>query len=1549
MPGINFVMWGLTFARLKRVSWVLTLCICGLQIGCSGNKSSSGSAPSGLTYPQSSIAATVGTAITTDTPTVTGTVTSYAVTPALPAGLSLSASTGAISGTPTAASAQSSYAVKAANANGSTTATVQITVNAAAAAPASLTYSTATIAAIDGLAITTDTPTVTGTVTSWSVTPQLPSGLSLNSATGAIGGTPSEVVSPSTYTVTAANAGGSTTAVIQVGVVASSVNQAVHATFVSGHQSFHAALNYTYTPLNFALPNTSPLKSALAQALQSHVHAVRPAGQTAPATAQTVSYNDDLGLYQTAMVQNGNTAAINYYSDAAATMPAGATTLTFPDGVTAGNYSASSFPITLPITQNVTAGKIPCTGAGTIVLLDASGKNTIQGSLNLTKIGLTVTADIALDDAMNVTGSGTISENGETITVSGMTGPFDGNIAGSAVLTPQNYTGTANISITAATFSAIFATPNGVATCSSANDTLTIQYPGGSTETLSDPNDTQPNAPPSTSNSGPSQLSYALATINATVGQVLINDTPTVTGSVAAWTITPTLPAGLSLDPTSGIISGTPTAVSATTGYVITATNASGFTQGTVQITVAALSAPSGLSYSSPTIAATVGIAISNDTPTITGSVTSWSIAPALPAGLAIDASSGVISGTPTAVSAQTTYTITATNASGSATATVQIAVSPAAGGPGSITYPATNIVVNMDQAITPDMATLSGDLGGLGITPNLPYGMTFDPTTGAISGAPITQMPATTYYISAQLAAVTATVQITVNEGPIQGIAAQDAVLTGSTLNLASFPSTTAQSEQWSLVNQTSGGTITSGVSSNLIDYSASTTPGTYQLSVTAQGSGNATTYSRTLHVVNQQFLKDPASSFDRGTPTYSVLANGTILFVGNSDVSIATSTNSTELFDPISTTFSAAATMNVPRGSGQAQVTLANGKVLVCGGLSELANRYGVFFASAALSESEIYDPAANTWANVAHMNAARSGHTLTLLQNGKVLAAGGQDANGNAQSTAEIYDPVANTWTSVASLNTARYSHTATLLNDGTVLVTGGPDNSAEVYNVTANTWTSAGTLQAYGSGYTTTLLSTGKVLVTGGEDSQVDLLQSTQIYDPVAKTWSNAAPMSVTRIFHSATLLSNGKVLIAGGQGVGGGYGLYASAAIYDPVANTWTDVASLNAPRFHHLALPLANGNVVVAYGSALDGSGIGAGPGEVSAETYAPTANTWTATGMTAQSGFSAATLANGQVLLSGGASPSGLTNMAQLFNPATNSWSIAASLLTARENHTSTLLQNGKMLIVGGDTAGPVLASVELYDPSANTWTAAASLTTGRTNHTATLLASGKVLVAGGVDSSGNMVPTAEVYDPQANTWSPAGSLINPRYGDTATLLTSGKVLLVGGVNGVSSGGLLVPLGTTELYDPSANTWTAAAAMPTAVYQHTATLLSDGTVMIAGGASAGYTITNGVMLYTPASNSWSQLSPMNYLRAQHAATLLPSGQILVTGGEGGILTSGIDVAASEIFTPSTDTWMSAAPLNLLRNAHVSLLLADSRVMIVGGFGGFLIPEFWKQ
>ena len=154
--------------------------------------------------------------MTTVTPTASGgPVTSWSVSPSLPSGLSLDSSTGAISGTPSAVTSSATYTITASNTGGSTTADVTIEVNDVA--PSSLAYSPASFTLTKGTAMTTVTPTSSGgTVTSWSVSPSLPAGLSLDSSTGAISGTPTAVTSSATYTVTASNTGGSTTADVTI-------------------------------------------------------------------------------------------------------------------------------------------------------------------------------------------------------------------------------------------------------------------------------------------------------------------------------------------------------------------------------------------------------------------------------------------------------------------------------------------------------------------------------------------------------------------------------------------------------------------------------------------------------------------------------------------------------------------------------------------------------------------------------------------------------------------------------------------------------------------------------------------------------------------------------------------------------------------------------------------------------------------------------------------------------------------------------------------------------------------------------------------------------------------------------------------------------------------------------------------------------------------------------------------------------------------------------------------------------------------------------------
>ena len=174
----------------------------------------------------------------------------------------------------------------------------------------------------------------------------------------------------------------------------------------------------------------------------------------------------------------------------------------------------------------------------------------------------------------------------------------------------------------------------------------------------------------------PSSLTYSGNPAAYTVGVAVPVNTPTNSGgSVVSYAVSPALPTGLTLNTSTGVISGTPSAASPTTLYTVTATNSGGFTTAQVSITVTGL-APTSLSYSSNPATYTKDTAITNNVPTSSGgAVVSYAVSPALPAGLTLNTSTGMISGTPTAVTSAASYTITATNSGGSTTVSVSIEV----------------------------------------------------------------------------------------------------------------------------------------------------------------------------------------------------------------------------------------------------------------------------------------------------------------------------------------------------------------------------------------------------------------------------------------------------------------------------------------------------------------------------------------------------------------------------------------------------------------------------------------------------------------------------------------------------------------------------------------------------------------------------------------------------------------------------------------------------------------------------------------------------------
>jgi len=336
--------------------------------------------------------------------------------------------------------------------------------------------------------------------------------------------------------------------------------------------------------------------------------------------------------------------------------------------------------------------------------------------------------------------------------------------------------------------------------------------------------------------------------------------------------------------------------------------------------------------------------------------------------------------------------------------------------------------------------------------------------------------------------------------------------------------------------------------------------------------------------------------------------------------------------------------------------------------------------------------------TWTVTGNMGPQRAFHTATTLNNGEVLVAGGRNRVQFGLNSAELYKPASGTFSSTGNLNTGRLNATATLLQNGDVLIAGGEEYngttdvclaSAELYNPGAGTFTATGSMHSVRCGYvapsfTATLLENGKVLIAGGTDNNGNFVTS-ELFDPSTGTFSLTGNMVTPRANHTATLLQNGEVLIAGGDVTSGAL---TSAEVYNPSAGTFTATGSMHTSRDFFTATLLQNGEVLAAAGDNMN-------------------------------------------------LVPPFLTS-AELYNPATGTWTVTGSLNNARYNHTATLLNSGEVLIAGGS---PHLASAELYNPQTGKFSPTGSLNTGRTDHRTVLLNNGEVLTTGGYDGSGGNI----------------------------------------------------------------------------------------------------------------------------------------------------------------------------------------------------------------
>jgi len=575
--------------------------------------------------------------------------------------------------------------------------------------------------------------------------------------------------------------------------------------------------------------------------------------------------------------------------------------------------------------------------------------------------------------------------------------------------------------------------------------------------------------------------------------------------------------------------------------------------------------------------------------------------------------------------------------------------------------------------------------------------------------------------------------------------------------------------------------------------------------------------------------------------------------------------------------------------------------------------------------------------TWADVDSLSRQRSAQTSTLLGDGNVLVAGGY-TNETPTDTAELFRIESGKTEAVGKMSAARAEHSATLLSNGKIWVVGGTDGkgalaSSELYDPATRAFAPGPALTTARSGHTATRLESDLVLIAGGGTASVEL------YDPATGSVGPGPNLSVARTGHTATRLADGRVLFVGGTTDA------SSSELYDPVQNAVSPSGSPSALLpIAHTATLLSDGRVLVVGGCPAPPGSCSCDPifgciGSKSAEVFDPKANGGkgaftllvSETSIPRQA-HAASLLPSGKVLLSGGggagngAAPKTPSATSELFDPSTNTFSAGPSSSAARARHAATVLPTGAVLLTGGALPELLDERTELFaDPGG--FAPTSPMQKKRTGALAVPLRSGRMLLVGGYgDEPGGGFPfraLAEEYDGTTGTFTGSGTMLGERGSFTATLLRDGSVLVAGGLAASKA------LATTERWVPGAQlgqgTFVAEANLVTARFLHTAVLLPDGNVLVVGGSSNGNKL-DSAELYVPGSGFQALAAKLSVPRQNVAAVLLATGKVLVAG-EG----------SADLYDPVTQTFSATgAPIGAFLKSRKLVLLPDGRVLYAG-------------
>ena len=687
----------------------------------------------------------------------------------------------------------------------------------------------------------------------------------------------------------------------------------------------------------------------------------------------------------------------------------------------------------------------------------------------------------------------------------------------------------------------------------------------------------------------------------------------------------------------------------------------------------------------------------------------------------------------------------------------------------------------------------------------------------------------------------------------------------------------------------------------------------------------------------------------------------DGRIVVVGGYNESSLVYYNRTDLFDPVSGTWTRV--KDAPSNLGFPSVAAYGGRVYTFGGHN----------GAAFINSSFAYDISSDSWTSVAPMPTARDRAVAVVFQ-GKVWVLGGNSDPSTSLATVEIYDPSTDSWAAGPPLPQVRNSLSAAVL-DGRIYVVGGHQNPGTYLNTVvaydpASGWSTRASMPTARSELVT-VAAGGALYAIAGQAGAGAVTPNVERYDPGSNSWSSAPslPTGVTGPA-AAVLVSAPSRLISRVFSVGGIFNENATASAQNvemiPGAEGWTSRAPLPVARYQ--AAVVALGGKVYAIG------GANHPPIYNRTDIYNPIRDAWTA-GAPYPTGIEtiAAVAHGGKIYTFGGLAGStwpnaSVTNGSYVYDPAADTWQALAPM--PRASYAGAAVEfNDKIWLIGGGadlSCGSVLRDVYIYDPAMDSWSTGPSLPVGnpRAGFGAAVLG-GRIYVVGGqgVPCSPPILDTLLVYD-SSSGWSSLASLPTPR-NHLAAVAAEGHLYAIGGFSGSTTSSAAV-----ERYDPGSNSWAAVPSLPMGLGDLGAAVVvgidesvgeraygvwRTGSPMPAGRfypatatvgdhvyAFGGYLDVAGSLFnassfrYNVRSNSWTPLSPMPAAFGAASAAFY-GGRIFVSGGYDG----GSGRTSLFIYDITNDTWSAGAPMPSSRAGHIFLALGDR----LYAFGGDFTPS----